>query len=90
MKLADLAKGLVTQAALRAAIKVVTISGTTTSTGALEIPEVYRAKPWVGFYCSSGVALVYRRDYAYFMVTTSGFQPLSNTQVSIVLRYLDL
>lgn len=71
-------------------VKSAYITGTTTSSGALQIPSAYWTKPILEVYCNPGTALVYRRDNGYFMFANTSFQPLSNQEVSAFIWYLDI
>ena len=66
----------------------VTITGTTTSSGALLIPSAYQNKPLMGMFRNGAPAtMIYRRDASYLMVGAIGsgwtFAPYANQDVTI-------
>ena len=69
-------------------ITEIVITGTTTSTGALTIPEAHRSKNFISFICTSASSLVYRRDETYLTVMYQGTNdtlvPRANTNVTVV------
>lgn len=74
--------------------KTYTLTGTTTSSGALLIPEALRAAYIFGIHYVDGtVGLVYRRDNGYFTCMLAGtgsgnyVYPNANANVTIVFAY---
>jgi phage-related protein len=68
-------------------LRQITTSGTTSVSGALQIPTAYQSKPLLGLYISGSASLVYRRDTQYLTVmqqdSSYGLIPRANTTVSI-------
>lgn len=68
-------------------LRQITISGTTSVSGAIQIPTAYQSKPLLGLYISGSASLVYRRDTQYLTVMQqdSSYRliPRANAAVSI-------
>ncbi len=68
-------------------LRQITISGTTSVSGAIQIPTAYQSKPLFGLHTSGLASLVYRRDAQYLTVMqqNSSYEliPRANTAVSI-------
>lgn len=65
-----------------------TITGTTTSTGALDVPYDYRAYTFISATMVSQNGYVFRRDASYFMVKDSALQPIANTEVTLTAVFM--
>ena len=66
----------------------ITISGTTTTTGALSIPAQYQDRSMYGLLCTSHTSLVFRRDKQYITVmwqagTGDTLIPRASTAVTV-------
>lgn len=71
-------------------VKSTIVSGTTTATGALAIPNELKSKPLIDLHYDSANGLVFRRDNDYLTCLALSLQPFSNTSVSITVWYLDV
>ena len=71
-------------------VKSTTVTGTTTSSGALAIPNELKSKPLIDLHYDSANGLVFRRDNDYLTCLALSLQPFSNTSVSITVWYLDV
>lgn len=71
-------------------VKLTTVTGTTTSSGALAIPNELKSKPLIDLHYDSANGLVFRRDNDYLTCLALSLQPFSNTSVSITVWYLDV
>lgn len=66
-------------------IQKVTITATTSGTGAVRIPDDYQSRLLSAHYTGGTVGAVIRRDDGYFTCYNNNLQILANTSVSIVL-----
>lgn len=70
-------------------VKTYTLTGTTTSSGAIQMP--LPSKTLIDFYLTSHSGIVFRRDVNYFTVYNNDLSaPIANTNVIIVIKYLDI
>ena len=65
-----------------------TVTATTTSSGAVEIPTADVSKTLVNAVLTSQAGFVFRRDTTYFTVTDNALNPLANTQVTIQATWM--
>lgn len=67
----------------------ITYTGTTTASGALELPTAVKFGVLVDVYGSSTPYLIFRRDEHYFMIKDSQtLEPISSTEVTIYIAYV--
>lgn len=65
-----------------------TVTGTTTQSGAINIPSADLGKTLVNAVLTSQSGFVFRRDTAYFTVADNELNPLANTQVTIQATWM--
>ena len=70
-------------------VGMTTVSGTTTSSGALQIPNAHIGKVISGNYTGGTVGLVFLRDDSYFTCKDNNLQTLANTSVTIRYYYTE-
>ena len=72
-------------------LTAVTISGTTTSTGAIEVPTEHRTKVFVTAVMTSQSGFVFRRDISYFTVMSNDLNSaVANTAVTFTAYFLEV
>lgn len=70
-------------------VGMATVTGTTTSSGALQIPNAHIGKVISGNYTGETVGLVFLRDDSYFTCKDNNLQTLANTSVTIRYYYTE-
>lgn len=70
-------------------IKYVTVSGTTTSSGAIMVPTANQSSFYInGYITSGGPGFVIRRDNGYFTVFKNDGTPMTNTAVTFTAAFV--
>ena len=70
--------------------KTYTLTGTTSGTGAIELPNYTRTGFIDAYYTDGTVGLIFRRDVSWLTCCDNYFQVKANTNVSILVSYFEV
>lgn len=67
----------------------ISVTDTTTSSGAFPIPTAVQNGKFVSAYVSGAASLIFRRDYSYFTIKdASTLQPRASESLTVVITYI--